>query len=106
MSTEYDERVSDYWRLPNRYYIMKLKQDDGLECETDLKNTMPAHLGGFNLSNNKRIMNNSIRDNDRLQTSNVYYTDMDSFYMAKKHLDVLDKTKLVGEKFCQSENHY
>ena len=37
MKTEFDENVLDYWKLPNGNYIIKLKQDDGLEIDYDLK---------------------------------------------------------------------
>ena len=37
MLTEYDVRVLNYWNLANGIYIVKLKQDDDLECETQLK---------------------------------------------------------------------
>ena len=53
METEYDENVLDYWRLPNGNYIVKLKKDDGLEEDNDVKNTLPSHLGAFILSNSK-----------------------------------------------------
>ena len=33
--------------LPISEFIVRLKQDGGLECETNIKNTMPAHLGSF-----------------------------------------------------------
>ena len=56
MSTENDDRVLDYRRLPNGEYIVKLKQREGLDCETVLKNTMPAHSAGFIWSNNRIIM--------------------------------------------------
>ena len=59
MRTEYDARGLDYWALANRKYIVKLKQNDGLGCETYLKNTMPAHLGSFILSKSKRKLNHS-----------------------------------------------
>ena len=71
MSAEYDERVLDYWRLPNREYIVQLKQDDGLECEPDMNNTKPAHLGSFIFSNFKRIMQNFIREIDSFKTNNA-----------------------------------
>ena len=58
METECDENVLDYWKLPNGNYIVKLKKDDGLEGDNDVKNTLPSHLGAFILSNSKRIMNN------------------------------------------------
>ena len=101
MSAEYDERVLDYWRLPNREYIVKLKQDDGLECEPDMNNTKPAHLGSFIFSNFKRIMKNFIREIDGFNTYNAYYTDTNSLYIDKKHWDVLDGAKLLGENLCQ-----
>ena len=91
--------------MPNGEYIVNLKQDDGLECDTDLKNTMPAHLGSFILSNNKRIMNDFIREINGLK-NNVYYTDNDSLYIEKKYWDVLDKANLVGENLCQGKNDY
>ena len=62
METEYVENVLDYCRLPNGNYIVKLKKDDGLESDNDVKNTLPSHLGAFILSNSKRIMNNFIRE--------------------------------------------
>ena len=45
METEYDENVLDYWKSPNGIYIIKLKKDDGLEDDYDVKNTLPSHLG-------------------------------------------------------------
>ena len=58
METEYDENVLDYWKLPNGNYIVKLKKDDGLEEDNDIKNTIPSRLGAFILSNNERNMKN------------------------------------------------
>ena len=60
METEYDENVLDYWKLTNGNYIVKLKKDNALEGDNDVKNTLPSHLGAFILSNSKRIMNNFI----------------------------------------------
>ena len=63
MKTEFDENVLDYWKLPNGNYIVKMKKDDGLDDDDcDIKNTLPAVLGAFILSNSKRIMNNFIRE--------------------------------------------
>ena len=39
METEYDENVLHYWKLQNEKYIVKLKKDDGLEEDNDMKNT-------------------------------------------------------------------
>ena len=62
METEYDDNVLDYWKLPNGNYIVKMKKDDGLDDDCDIKNTLPAVLGAFILSNSKRIMNKFIRE--------------------------------------------
>ena len=61
MSKEYDERVLDYWRLPKRECLVKMEQDHGLQCETDIKITGSVHLGSLILSNNKRNMINFVR---------------------------------------------
>ena len=47
MKTEYDENVLDFWKLQNGNYIVKVKEDDGLDDDCDNKNTLPAHLGAF-----------------------------------------------------------
>ena len=51
MKTKIDENVWDYWRLPNGNYIVKTKKNDGLDDDCDFKNTLPAVLGSFILSN-------------------------------------------------------
>ena len=61
MKTEFDENILDYWKLPNGNYIVKMKKNDGLDDDCDIKNTLAAVLGAFILSNSKRIMNNFIR---------------------------------------------
>ena len=106
METEYDENVLDYWRLPNGSYIVKLKKNDGLESDTDVKNTLPSHLGAFILSNSKRIMNNFIREINGFYNNSIYFGDTDSLYIEKKYWDVLDKANLVGKNLCQGENDY
>ena len=60
MMTEYDKRVLDYQKTNYGNYIVKLKDDEGLEDHNKKVNTMPLHLGAFVLSNSKRIMNNFI----------------------------------------------
>ena len=78
MKTEYDERVKDYWRLPNGHYIVQLSLDEGVDGEIDNKNTMPSQLGAFILSNSKRIMNNFVEVFDGFKSNNVFYQDTDS----------------------------
>ena len=62
--TEYDERVLDYQQIKHGNYIVKLKDDDGLEYEVKKLNTLPLQLAVFILSNSKRIMNNFIHTID------------------------------------------
>ena len=106
MKTEIDENVLDYWKLPNGKYIVKMKKDDGLDEDCDNKNTLPAVLGAFILSNIKRIMNLFIREINGFYNNSIYYTDCDSLYIEKKYWDVLDKANLVGENLCQGKNDY
>ena len=73
METEYDENVLDYRKSPNGNYIVKIKEDDGLEDNNDVKITMPSHLGAFILSNSKRIMNNFVGEINGFLTT-VYIT--------------------------------
>ena len=47
---EYDERVKDYWKLPNGDYIVQLSIDEGVDNPADNKNTMHSQLGAFILS--------------------------------------------------------
>ena len=106
METEYDENVLDYRRLPNEKYIVKLKKDDRLDGDNNVKNTLPSHLGVFILSNSKQSMNNFIRDINGFFNNSIYYGDTDSLYIEKKYWDVLDEAKLVGKNLCQAENDY
>ena len=53
MKTDFDENMLDYWKLPNGNYFVKMKKDDGLDDDCDFKNTLPAVLGAFILSNSK-----------------------------------------------------
>ena len=84
MKTEFDENVLDYWRLPNGNCIVKMKKDDGLDDNCDIKNTLPAVSGAFILSNSKRIMNNFIREMNGFCKNSMYYGDTDSLYIEKK----------------------
>ena len=64
MNTEYDDNVLDYWKKSNGKVIIKMKKYDGLDCDNDVKNTLPAHLEAFTLSNRKRFMNNFSKENN------------------------------------------
>ena len=106
MKTEFDENVLEYWKLTNGNYIVKMKKDDGLDEDCDIKITLPAVLGAFILRNSKRIMNNFIREINGFYNNSIYYGDTDSLYIEKKYWDVLDKANLVGEELCQGKNDY
>ena len=77
MMTENDQRVKDCWKISGNNYTVKMIDDAGMEDEVKKLNTMPLHLGGFVLSNSKRIMNNFIHAINGFFTNDVYYTDTD-----------------------------
>ena len=53
MKTEHDEIVLDYWKIPNENYVVKMKKDDGLHDDCDIKNTLTVQLGAIILSLSK-----------------------------------------------------
>ena len=73
-----DERVLNCQRINYGNYIVKMKDDVGLQDEVKKVNTMPLHLGAFVLSNSKRIMNNFIHAIGGFYSNDVYYTDTNS----------------------------
>ena len=77
-----------------------------MEDEVESFNTMPLHLGGFVLSNSKRIMKKFIHAINGIYTNDVYYTDTDSLYIENKHWDKLDDAGLVGKNLLQGEDDY
>ena len=106
MEKEYDENMLDYWKLPNGNYIVKLRKNDGLEGDNDVKITLPSPLGAFILCNSNRNINNFVRENNRVYNNSIYYGDTDSLYIEKKYWDVLDKANLLGKNLCQGKNDY
>ena len=84
MQKEYDERFLDYQKINYGNYIVKLKDDEGLEGEVKKANTLPLQLAVFILSNSKRIMKNFTHVIDGFQSNDVYYTDTDSLYSENK----------------------
>ena len=106
IETEYDDNVLDYWKLANGNFTLKMKKDDGLDGDNDIKNTLPSRLGAFTLGNTKRIMNNFIGEKNGFYNNSLFYGDMNSTYIEKQYWDVLDKSGLVGSNLCRGENHY
>ena len=90
MKTEFDENVLDCWRLPNGNYFVKMKEDDGLDDDSVIKETLPVVLGAFILNNSQRIMNNFIREINGFYNNNINYTYCDSLYIENRYSDVLD----------------
>ena len=103
MQTEYDENELVYRKLPNGNYLVKLKNDDGLDGDNDVKNTLPSYLGAFILSNSKRMMISFIKQVNGFYNNSLYYGDTDSLYKEKKYWVVLDEANLVGKKLCQGK---
>ena len=89
--TDYDERVLDYQKINYGNYMVKMKDDEGLEDEVKKDNTLPLQLAVFILSNSKRNMNSFIYAIDGFYTNDVYYTDTDSLYIESKPWEKLDK---------------
>ena len=85
MKTEFDENVLDYWKLPNGNYFVKMKKDDGLDDDCDIKNSLPAVLGAFILGYSRRVSNKFIRQINRFCNNIIYYGDTDSMYIEKKY---------------------
>ena len=106
MMSEYDERVKDYWRKSHGNYIVKMIDDKGLEDEVKKLNTMPLLLGGFVLSNSKRIINNFIHPNNGFYKNDLYYEDTDSLYIENKHWENFDKARSVGKNLLQGKNDF
>ena len=62
-----------------------MTDDAGSEDEVKKLNTLPFHLGGFVLSNCKKIMNIFMQAINGLYTNDQNYTDTDSLYIENKH---------------------
>ena len=90
-------RVLDYQKINYGNYIVKMKDDAGLEDEVKKVSTLPLHLGSFVLSNSRRIINNSIHAINGFNTNDLYYTDTDSLFIENKHWEKLDRARLVGK---------
>ena len=106
MMTEYDERVIDYQKINNGNYIVKMKDDEGLQDEVQKVNNLPLQLAVFILSNSKRIMNNFLHAIDGFYSNDVYYTDTDSLYIENKHWNKLKEKTLIGKNLAQGKNDY
>ena len=106
MMTEYDGRVLDYQKINYGIYIVKMKNDEGLQDELKKVSTMPLHLGAFVLSNSKRIMNTFKHAIVEFYSKDVFYNDTDSLYIENEHWDKLDKAGLVGKNRLQGKNDY
>ena len=82
----------------------KIKKDDEIEGDNDVKDTLPSRLGALILSNSKRNMNSFIREVNGFYINSIYYGDKDSLYIEKKYWDMLNKANLVGKNLCVGKN--
>ena len=71
------------WEFTKRKQYSEFKKDDALDADNDTKNVLPFHLGAFNLSNSRTIMNSFNREINGFYNINIYYGDTDSFYIEK-----------------------
>ena len=85
MKRDYDENVLHYWKLQNENFIVKMRKLEGLDDDGDIKNALPAYLEAFILSNDKRNMNNFLREINSFYNNSTYYEDTDSLYIEKKY---------------------
>ena len=106
MMTESDQRVLDYEKVNHENYIVKMKDDEGVEDEVKKPNTLPLQIAVFILSNSKRNMNNFTHAIDGFYSNDVYYTDTNSLYLENKHWNKLDEGGLVGKSLLQGKNDY
>ena len=78
MSSEYNERVEDNWKISHGNYIFEIVDNLGLEHEVEKLNTMLLHVGAFVLSISRPIMNGFLHANNGFYKNNSYYNDTDS----------------------------
>ena len=104
MKTENDKNVSDYWNLPNGYYIVKIEKKDSVDDGCGIENVLPAHLCAFILCSSSRSMIILFGKIDGLYTKTIYCSDTDSLYIERKYWDVLDRSELVEVGLCQGQN--
>ena len=83
MEAKYDDNLLDYWILPNGIYKVKIKKHDALDCDNDVKNTLPSHFAAFVSKNGQRIMKNFIRKINRFYNNSKCYGETDSFCKEK-----------------------
>ena len=96
----------DYQKINDGKYIVKLKDDEGIEDEVKKVKTLPLQLAVFVLSNSKRIMNNFIQAINGFYTNDVYYTDTDSLYIESKHCEKKYNAGLLGKDLLQGKKDY
>ena len=104
--SEYDERVLDYYKINHGHYIVKLKDDDGMQDEVEKINTLPLQLAAFILSKAKELWINFLHAIGGFYTNAVYYTDTDSLYIESKQWESLDRAGLIVKNLLQGKNDY
>ena len=83
METEYDDNALDYWRRLIRKYIVKLKKEDGLDCDIDIKNTKSSNLGVSFYQMVKQLWL-SVSEKSTVLPIIEYITETQTVYVARK----------------------
>ena len=80
MQAAYDDNVLDYWKLEIGNYIVKLKKNDGLDGDNDIKTTLlfQFHLGAFTWCESKRFRNRFFREINGFYNKSIFCGDTDS----------------------------
>ena len=106
MQTENKDNALDYWKLSNGNSSAKMEKDDRLDGDSDIKKTLPSHLGALILKNIKWFMNNSFREMNSSYKNIILYGDTNSMYIERKFSDVLEKACLMGYILWEGKNDH
>ena len=82
MLDENGNRVKEYWKLPDSFYLVESQAEEGVVIENlDDRKTLPSHLGSFVFSHSKRVLNVLEEDVHGFESNSVYYQDTNSLYI-------------------------
>ena len=96
----------DYEPLPNCEFVIKYKEDFGLDCLKPVYKPMSSHPRVFVLSHIKKIMNKLVGEIDALNINHVYCQDTDSLYFHIKYYQKLEDANCVGNNLGQVKIEY
>ena len=108
MRGNYDDSVKEWWPMRNGNLTVKLEDHAGVVDQDSAKsiNQMACHLGSYIVGHSKRKMKNVIPQRDGFYTNNIYYGDMVSANIHRKHCFTLVEKKVVGKSLGLGKNEY